>query len=340
MARIWGAGSNIQTAAPASPTVALGTNRWYKSNDGSAQYDPVWPIAVAPVAIESSEIVTDGAFLYVIGCLDTVEMGKRGVFRYSPAANTWTRMTPLPAAAQGAAVWIIGGVIYSFSGYNGSAVTPAFYAYDLAGGTAGAWVNLAVAAAVNVCYRASAAVAGGKAVIVGGFNAGFSPQNQTRIFDPTQPEGSRWSVGTAHPISITEAPTWGYGGLAYLAGGWNGSAQSAVRTYDPATGVWATLASDPLPSGRYRVNNGALVGTKVYLFGGLTTGASATLANNRMDLVASAGSRWSGQLANVPGSVSSLQHHGSVGLGGIVYSTADGVHLFAYVPSEGANRPY
>ena len=78
---------------------------------------------------------------------------------------------------------------------------------------------------------------------------------------------------------------------------------SDVRQYDPVADVMTTLTTDPWPGntdGATLPGGAAVLGNKLYVFGGFDIGIGMTSAIYRFDPAAAAGSRWTTMTATLP----------------------------------------
>ena len=107
--------------------------------------------------------------------------------------------------------------------------------------------------ATHSCSSALNAVVNNKVYLAGGFNA-TAMSEQTWVFDPMAPSGSRWTRIASADLAVARAYIMGavVDGKIYAVGGasWDGAALinlDTVQMLDPAAGTptWTTLA--PLP---------------------------------------------------------------------------------------------
>ncbi len=109
------------------------------------------------------------------------------------------------------------------------------------------------------------------------------------------------------------------------------TATAAVRFYNPVTDVLTTLATDPWPgigAGDVLPGGAAVLGNKLYVFGGFQINVGMTTAIYVFDPAAAAGSRWTLKTATLP---TALGYIPTAASGAYVYllggSTYDGTAL-------------
>jgi hypothetical protein len=107
--------------------------------------------------------------------------------------------------------------------------------------------------ATHSCSSALNAVVNNKVYLAGGFNA-TAMSEQTWVFDPMAPSGSKWTRIASADLAVARAYIMGavVDGKIYAVGGasWDGAALinlDTVQMLDPAAGTptWTTLASLP-----------------------------------------------------------------------------------------------
>jgi len=125
--------------------------------------------------------------------------------------------------------------------------------------------------------------------------------------------GEAWASATALPAALHDAAVASYAGKLYVTGGFSGGAvQSAVKVYDPATGIWTSLA--PLPSTRGG-HASAVIDGKIYAVGGTQNGATSLALNQAYDPAANS---WT---TKTPLPTAS-DHLSAVAIGGALYAFA------------------
>ena len=123
----------------------------------------------------------------------------------------------------------------------------------------------------------AAAVAGGKAYFMGGWN-GTSYLNTNEEYDPV---ANAWTPRAAMPVAYRYFGIGSIGGKIYAVGGINsaGTVLNTNRVYDPASNTWSTKAA--MPTARYSLEAGVANG-KLYAIGGINT-SPALSANEEYD---------------------------------------------------------
>ena len=96
----------------------------------------------------------------------------------------------------------------------------------------------------------SAAVAGGRIYVMGGFGSRTTPALDVECYDPAT---DMWTTVTQHPAGgVNHAGLVEVGGLLYLIGGYSGATFNEiadVRIYDPVMNQWSTGTDMPTPRG-------------------------------------------------------------------------------------------
>jgi hypothetical protein len=147
--------------------------------------------------------------------------------------------------------------------------------------------------------------------LLGGRSSDAAGSNftQVNIYDPVV---DSWSMSTATfsdgQVNNMVGGVLDFGGTPYIvvvggsaAGGTTSS--SDVRQYDPVADVMTTLTTDPWPGntdGATLPGGAAVLGNKLYVFGGFDIGIGMTSAIYRFDPAAAAGSRWTTMTATLP----------------------------------------
>jgi len=152
----------------------------------------------------------------------------------------WDELTPLPVrrarmgvAARGNSLYVVGG-----SAEDGPTGRLDIYDVDTAQWRTGAARPAALA---NVGIVALQDKEDAHILLVpGGCDANGAPQTITHLYDP---QSDTWREGAPLPQPLCAYALAGYGGQAYLFGGWNGSAYKAVGyVYDSDSDAWTEIA--------------------------------------------------------------------------------------------------
>ena len=152
----------------------------------------------------------------------------------------------------------------------------------------------------------------GKFYLMGGRSADpvGSDFTNVNIYDPLL---DSWSTSTATfsdaQVNNMVGGVLNFGGTPYIivvggsAAGATNASSSEVRQYDPVADMMTTLTSDPWPgntNGATLPGGAAVLGNKLYVFGGFHIGIGMISAIYRFDPAATAGSRWSTMTATLP----------------------------------------
>lgn len=233
-------------------------------------YDPVvdtWTIrADMPTARRSPVVATANNKIYVIGGMNYIDVNQvtysYATEEYDPSTNTWASKASMPTgnsvnSALGnrfIAGTAVNGKIYITVFNNGGAPPiSSTFEYDPATNT---WdTNKSPAPFGNAQY--TVASLGGKLyTLTSGSFAEYTPATNRWIIRPSPPH-------TLSQMRLVAVPTKN---KLYAIGGYSASdIHDTVQEYDPASNVWTTQVSVPVP--RHSTTT-AEVGGKVYVFGG------------------------------------------------------------------------
>lgn len=147
----------------------------------------------------------------------------------------WDELTPLPVRRARMGITSLGNSIYVVGGSTEDGLTGRLDIYDV---DTTLWRSGAVrpAALANVGIVALT----DKLLVPGGCDASGAPQAITHLYDP---QSDSWSEGALLPQPLCAYALAGYGGRAYLFGGWNGATYQAVGyVYDSANDTWTEIA--------------------------------------------------------------------------------------------------
>ncbi|HEX6607815.1 MAG TPA: kelch repeat-containing protein, partial [Chloroflexia bacterium] len=243
-----------------------------------------------PAPVYQHAVAADGAYFYVIGGQSwngsSVEaLGE--VYRYDPAANTYTARAVMPAQWQSLAACAMNGKIYVPGGYNvvGQSFDRTLYIYDIAGDH---WTTGPTLPAPGLIrYAAVCDAAANKLYVVSGSDISGTPWGVLKIFDAG---ANSWATGAPPPEGRAGAQAGLINGKIYVAGGLpaGGTATADVQQYSIATDSWAAVA--PMTAGgafgAAGVYNGAL-----YVAGGSTVSTNGGYLN-RTERYDPAGNTW------------------------------------------------
>jgi hypothetical protein len=155
----------------------------------------------------------------------------------------------------------------------------------------------------------AATVAGGEIYVVGGFLA--DGQGSNRV-DAYTPRTNRWRRITDLPVTVHHPMAAAHRGRVYVLGGY-GPDGARTSAFVFVNGVWNQLP--PMPESR-AAGGAAVVGSKLYVVGGVTTTSAGARSLARQTLVYDiARRRWS--LAPGP---TRREHLGVTALSGRIYA--------------------
>lgn len=223
-------------------------------------------------------LTTDGTYIYWAGGYTADATGTRQIFgtkevwRYDPAADSYSRLPDLPLIRAAGQLAYIDGKLHYFGGTNlaRTAEVGEHWALDLSNPAAG-WAPRAPLP--NPRHHMGAAVLDGKIYAVGGqhgHDAQLTTQNDVHAYDPIT---DVWTQRADLPKSIghISSGTFAMDGRVVVLGGEtaNGAYIADTYAYDPDANQWTALT--PLPSPRHSGVADDIAGVMYY-----TTGGSAT----------------------------------------------------------------
>jgi hypothetical protein len=183
--------------------------------------------------------IPDNGYFYLIGGESSGGyLGK--VQRYDPGSDTWDdTLATMPTPGSNLCAAAIGDDIYVPGGYNGLSIAD-LQVYHTNSDT---WATITTDPLPSARTAPACAAYNGKLYVVGGNDAGTS-YNNTWVYDPASPAGSRWT-------GLANAPAAGSYGGALAVGHqifWAGMRDTnpdlaSVYAYDPAGNVWTTYPS-------------------------------------------------------------------------------------------------
>ena len=178
--------------------------------------------------------------IYVAGGSGPGGVSADTFYGYSPGANSWQTLTPMPSArAEAELATADNGNIYAFGGYTGSGFLRLVEAYDSSTRT---WSSRTP---MPVARRGHAVVAGpdGLMYVVGGVEEGPGANGLASV-DVYNPMTDTWSTVASMPTTRAFfGAVVGSDGRLYATGGYNDSGHlSAVDAYDPSTNSWSAVA--------------------------------------------------------------------------------------------------
>jgi non-specific serine/threonine protein kinase len=245
----------------------------------------------------------------VVGGFDGSGSTSARVDAYDPAADRWTRLPDLPAAANHAMAAASHGRLYVAGGYGSDGRQRRGVSVLIAG----RWRALPPMPATRAA--AGAAVIGNRLYIAGGVTDVAGARRLARTMLVLDLRTKRWSTRPG-PTPREHLGVAASGGRLYVAGGRLAGYDTNLtvfQSYDPATGRWRLLA--PLPKARGGTGLAALNGRLVSVGGEEPAGTIASVYAYNI-----ATAKWD-QLPDLPTPRHGL---GVVGLGGRVYAVAGG----------------
>jgi N-acetylneuraminic acid mutarotase len=276
--------------------------------------------AALPAAISYGTLVAVGGSLYSFGGVVDNSSYSAASFRYDPASDTWSSISPLPAALELPGAATDGTYVYiagpkdRWSGTTVFRYDPATDSYtELATSTPlSGW---AAQSGATVVYLA------GNVYYFGGEPAEWycTGYPHLGIFHVAS---NTWTDGADYPDGSYTCLTSGvaYSGAIYAGGGaglFGGTASNKTYRYDPAANAWsdASIADQPAP--RTSAASG-LVGGRWMLAGGDANESVITWdpSSNRWSLAGTLTSAWGGA-STVSGSTFYLLGSASSGTTGL-----------------------
>ena len=248
----------------------------YATTDYNYAYDPTtdsWQKKQAmPTAREFLPAVVVCGIIYAIGGamggLNPVALSV--VEAYDPVTDTWTRKADLPKPRLGLHVCVLDGILYVFGGmYRQDSLVAESFAYDPASDT---WTSRKSRPMTGSC---AVTVYNGLIYTFGGGESTSKPANSAvYAYDP---KTDSWAKKKDMPTPRTGMESSLVGGKIYVMGGttnWTSGGQKNWE-YNPSldvAGARVWTLKENLPFGRVgacasEVNN------KIYMIGGLTSGA-------------------------------------------------------------------
>ena len=176
-----------------------------------------------------------GTALYVFGGGNAAAALLNDLWRWDPAAESWTQLANMPTGKQNIQGSYWNGKIYVPGGFTTVHLAENAI-YDIATNT---WSTGAPEPAI----RSGATAAYNNKIYVFGGNPG--PSNQTLIYDIAT---NTWTTGANMPVAVTYGRAITVGNFAYYVGGIAGTTTNAVQRYDYVANTWTTMA--PLQTAR------------------------------------------------------------------------------------------
>jgi N-acetylneuraminic acid mutarotase len=210
-----------------------------------------------------------GAKVYVMGGMESDDITvSKATQVLDTTTDTWSTDDDLPQALYRACALAYGGQIYVFGGHDGSSAKADIYRFNPSASALSRWSKLSVALG-TARFRASAALMGSRAYIVGG-NDGSGNLASTEVADLSAMTVNSTAIdvlGTA----VQQHTALAVGNYVYVFGGDAGSPD--VLRLDPSAAPstqWTTLTGyDAIES--FDMAAGGTVNGKAYTIGGYWT---------------------------------------------------------------------
>jgi N-acetylneuraminic acid mutarotase len=158
-----------------------------------------------------------------------------------PSDAPWQTVADYPHAIMDNGVAAVGGKVYSFTGFDGTALDSTNYVYDP---STQAWSAIAN---IGTPREAPAvAVVGTKVYVVGGWGNDGNPVATLEIYDTTT---NAWTTGAPIPTPYAGSGIAVVGGKIYVVGGCSAlnCGFTDVQVYDPAANSWTAGPAFPAP---------------------------------------------------------------------------------------------
>ena len=235
-------------------------------------------IAFLPLAVNTPIAVNDGTNIYILGSETVSGAYVTYLYKYDPAANTYTPLAPAGTFARAFAAVYSGGKIYKFGGVNQTNdSTNVLEIYNIATDT---WT---AGASYPVAESFIGAFAQGNFIYGAGGIDGPSATSTTKTYR-YDPVGNAWNDAA---IADLPATRWGaaasfYNGGGVLAGGYAGGDTTAnistsAISWDPVSNTWSNLPNMLLERSRM---NGAVLGGSFYAVAGRSLTSSDFVGTN------------------------------------------------------------
>jgi hypothetical protein len=202
-----------------------------------------------PIAVFGNAVASQGGNVYSFGGIAN-NVAIANAYKYTPATNTWTPITSLPAprgwfsaTSDGTYLYLLGGVDQNF------ATTATLWRYDPVSNT----YNTSLPSYTIPTYFHASAYLEGKIYRIAGRAIGTD--FHVEVYDIAT---NTWSMAANYPFANHSLMAAALGSYIY-AGGGNASPDKTWR-YDPGTDTWDDAAVADLPAGRSAAASGAYNG--------------------------------------------------------------------------------
>ncbi len=269
---------NLQINVSPSAVTPLGTATYSAVNQNCLSYN--WSIDNGSIDTPSgaSGTFTAPNSILTANLSLTDDLGNTGTYQINVAAGgTWTAVYGFePRYGQVTATIL--SKMYLFGGQVNGGPTSATWVFDPSSGASGSWTLLYPTGATPPGkFLASAVVISNKMYVFGGYaNSGVS--NDLWVFDPSAGANGSWTQlspsGTA-PSTRYSATAVSISNKMYLFGGYSGGLKNDTWVFDPSSGAngsWSQLSPSGTPPTARNSVASAVVSSKMYIFGGNTSG--------------------------------------------------------------------
>lgn len=233
-------------------------------------YDPSndkWEArAKMPVKKSSYSLVALNDRVYVIGGFTAANEATAAVEEYNPATNTWTTKASMPTARSRIGIVVLEGKIYALGGkVKEGAATDAVECYDPIRDT---WSRKRALARTFIGVQAAAA--GGKIYVLKGTELKDKRFEMVLDFDEYNPATDTWTrkASGTFPKEPLEAVAVGGKYFAVGGGAFTDSSVPSLKEYEPAGDRWVVRSNMLSTSARTIHFSWAVLGGKIYTFGG------------------------------------------------------------------------
>ncbi len=201
------------------------------------------------VSLPNGNVFVAGGFNGLTTVTNTAEI-------YQSTTNAWVPAASMPAGqerAVAAAVQLQDGTVMVCGGTNQNGILDTVLIFNPA---ANAWTTLAEAMPSPLQSHTATMLTDGRVLVAGG-DDGFGETASSFIYDPSKPDGSRWSTASAlnnarfgHDATLLPNGTVMIsGGVAQagLGGGATANALQTIEFFHPAFNQWDNLTNFPAP---------------------------------------------------------------------------------------------
>jgi hypothetical protein len=240
----------------------------------------------APLPERRTEVsvAADGEHVYLAGGFGPPETGDqatapRGLWRYSPVADEWTRMTDIPEGVNHAALVHHGGRLFLVGGFREASFQPIdnVRIYEIASDSwsDGAPMPTPRGAMAFTVHAGRIHLIGGNApdehAVHDHEGASITDDRSVNVHEAYDPATDQWTRLAPMPTPRNHLTAVSLNGRVHaLVGRADGDFELTTHEiYDPATDSWRS--GPPVPTGRSGVA-AVTLGNHLYLFGGETFG--------------------------------------------------------------------